>query len=294
MVYVALYKTGEIKLFNSWDEASPHIIGVKGVIAHKKFQDGNDYALKKWVENVQSLHPGIKFGVTHNSVPKQQTKKEKPIDYNHVVTPITIGEAPILEIYCDGGAIAEGQDVYVGAWSFCYDYKGEIKAYSGVGLNITNYKAELLGLKAVLSHLYYEGVTTQNIKIYCDNKAVVQGYMEWLDGWISSGRIRKIQHNKVWEEIKFLKDKFPNLKVEHIYGHKGVRLNEVADRICTLVMREFVNNNPELKRRYGNYVDRTQYKDINTGDKVDLNLILMDKSDVIPFDKKVGLEQYFQ
>lgn len=148
-----------------------------------------------------------------------------------------------IVICTDGACRGNGKTVNIGAYACVLEYKGKRKEFSGVELNTTNNRMELMGCIKGLE--YIKNIKNTPIAIMTDSaylyNMMAENYARevWAKrGWITSTK-QPVKNKELWQQLLALtEDKTIEwIKVE---GHSGHELNELADQLCNQVMNKYV------------------------------------------------------
>lgn len=99
----------------------------------------------------------------------------------------------------------------------------------------TNNKMELM---AVIEALHVVHIKEIPIKLYSDSGYVCNAINKnWITTWMNNGWINRnnksIANIDLWKVFMNEYEKFSNIQVIHIKGHKGICYNERADKLAT-------------------------------------------------------------
>lgn len=147
-----------------------------------------------------------------------------------------------IEIYTDGACRGNQFDQNLGAWAYLITYNNAGKTYYyKVEKNTTNNIMELTAVIEALDKLYKfseDIAKTDNITVYSDSTYVVMGITTWFKGWIKNNW-KHVKNAELWKRLFELKNKFKNIKFQHIFGHSGNKGNEFVDSLCNKAMDDF-------------------------------------------------------
>jgi ribonuclease HI len=135
-----------------------------------------------------------------------------------------------VEIWVDGSCSGNPGP---GGWAAILTTGGgkNRKDLSGGVEATTNNQMELQALIAGLQAL----TRPCEVTVYSDSKYVVEGSDVWLKGWIRRGwrtaDNKPVKNRERWQIIADLLQKH-EVKFMHVRGHRGVPLNEEADRLA--------------------------------------------------------------
>ena len=147
-----------------------------------------------------------------------EVELEKVLDQYH--------DGPTDGVFTDGSA---SPNPGPGGWAAVYVIGDEVveEAY-GRDPDTTNNRMELSAIRAAFD-LVPVGTAAA---IYSDSNLAVQTFNEWAAGWEKRGWKRKggpIKNLEMVQEIYFELRKRPELTMEWIPAHSGMRWNEYAD-----------------------------------------------------------------
>lgn len=113
---------------------------------------------------------------------------------------------------------------------------------SGGKENTTNNIMELTAMYKALVKAYKDGVT--QVTIYSDSAYVVNAITKgWLLNWYTNGWETKegnpVKNKIIWEKVyKLIYVKGLSVTLNHVKGHNGDVLNELADRLAVKAKQE--------------------------------------------------------
>ncbi len=133
-------------------------------------------------------------------------------------------------IFTDGGC---SPNPGPGGWGFVVVEQDEVvhEAWGGK-TDTTNNRMELTALIEALE--YCRQSELGSVTLYADSNLCVQTYNAWMAGWEARGWKRKkgpVENLDLVKQLAILKPQCPNVKVEWIKAHAGLRWNEYADRL---------------------------------------------------------------
>lgn len=151
----------------------------------------------------------------------------------------------IIDVYTDGACSCNPGP---GGYAFVIKAKGNNMNVRGYEENTTNNRMELTaivkGLRQALAIMPFDKkreITIFSDSAYCIN-AMEQG---WYLAWKSNGWKKrdgsKVKNQDLWEELSILlkrKRKFDIIKFEKVKGHSGIELNEFADKLARMAIKE--------------------------------------------------------
>ena len=154
-------------------------------------------------------------------------------------------------VWCDGACPNNGKQGARSSYGIVFDYGTLAECHlNGVieGEQHTNNRAELMAfIKAMECFI---GIEPQdaNITIYTDSNYLVQGYNQWLKGWVARGyrtsQNEEVANRDLWKIIERYKMQYSPVVV-HVRGHAGNEGNELADKLANMALA-------------GNFVDTTK------------------------------------
>lgn len=152
--------------------------------------------------------------------------------------------AEVLERYDDGpdsGVFTDGAAVPnpgPGGWGAVYVVDGGIIDQAhGHDPDTTNNRMELLAVRRGIE-LVPEGTPAT---IHCDSQLVVQTMNEWAAGWKRRGWRRRSGPVSNLDLVRPTYEALqarPELKLEWIKAHEGLKWNEYADALATAFLRD--------------------------------------------------------
>ena len=199
MKYYAVYKgkTGEPKIFTSWDECKKEVIGFKGAI-YKSF------TTKEEALNFIKLNSEGRG----NKNSKEKTENEDG-----------------LFIYVDGSFIvSKGNYSYglVAVKDGEIIYKDKGIGFDKEAVSLRNVSGEVLGAKMAVEYALKNGF--KEVTIGYD----YQGVESWAIGtWKRNNRITSEYNEFMQGKMKEIKIRFKKIK-----GHSGHKYNDLADRLA--------------------------------------------------------------
>ncbi len=133
-----------------------------------------------------------------------------------------------VEIYTDGACSGNPGP---GGWGALLRYNGVEKEMCGGEPDTTNNRMEMMAVIEALGALKKRSV----VKLYTDSKYVMQGIMEWMDGWKAknwkTAAKKPVKNVDLWQRID---EAVQAHDVEFIWvkGHAGHPENERADELA--------------------------------------------------------------
>jgi ribonuclease HI len=145
---------------------------------------------------------------------------------------------PII-VYCDG-ACSDNQSAHnVGGWGVVLKYGQHVKELHGGERNTSNQRMELT---ACIKALEAIKAKDKPVIIYSDSAYLVNCMNErWYERWRRNGwknvKKKPVENRELWERLlQLLEDR--NVRFEKVPGHAGVELNERADELAQVGIRE--------------------------------------------------------
>lgn len=145
----------------------------------------------------------------------------------------------IITIYCDGACSGNQFGKNTGGWGAILTYKGRTKELYGGERNTTNQRMEITACIRALEQLTKKDIP---IEIHSDSAYLVNCMKEkWYELWERNGwktaKKRPVENKDLWVRLLELAAQF-NVKFLKVHGHSGVELNERADTLAQLGIRE--------------------------------------------------------
>lgn len=199
MKYYAVYKgkTGETKIFTSWDECKKEVIGFKGAI-YKSFTTKEE---------------ALNFIKLNSEGKENENNKEK------------VENEDGLFIYVDGSFIvSKGNYSYglVAVKDGEIIYKDKGIGFDKEAVSLRNVSGEVLGAKMAVEYALKNGF--KEVTIGYD----YQGIESWALGtWKRNNRITSEYNEFMQIKMKEIKVRFKKIK-----GHSGHKYNDLADRLA--------------------------------------------------------------
>ena len=193
-------------------------------------------------------------------------------------------------VWCDGACPNNGKQGARSSYGIVFNYGTPDEAcLNGVieGEQHTNNRAELLAfIKAMECFI---GIEPQdaNITVYTDSNYLVQGYNQWLKGWVAKGyrtsQNEQIANRDLWEVIERYKMQYSPVVV-HVRGHAGNEGNELADKLANMALA-------------GNFVDtisKGDFKELEPDYKALLKDVLAMLHEASIVDDIVTIREYIE
>ncbi len=138
-----------------------------------------------------------------------------------------------VDIYCDGAC---SHNPGVGGWGVVFVWQNTTTELYGYEADSTNNRMELL---AAINALVAIKNDTQ-INMYTDSMYVQKGITEWINNWKRTNwKNGKIKNIDLWQTLDSLASK-KQIKWYWIKGHAGYKYNEIADRLATNAIKEYM------------------------------------------------------
>jgi len=149
-----------------------------------------------------------------------------------------------LALFCDGacrGNPGPGSFAYMGQ-----EKNGNIIFQgSGVEMNTTNNRMELMGAIKSLQEVKELGLNDIATTLYSDSRYVVDGLMQWIPNWKSRGWKKadgKAPENlDLWQTLEQIASEFPKLNMQWVKGHAGHPQNEFCDSLANQTLDEILS-----------------------------------------------------
>lgn len=199
MKYYAVYKgkTGEPKIFTSWDECKKEVIGFKGAI-YKSFTTKEE---------------ALNFIKLNSEGKGNENSKEK------------IENEDGLFIYVDGSFTVSKENYSYGLVAVRDGeiiYKDKGIGFDKEAVSLRNVSGEVLGAKMAVEYAIKNGF--KEVTIGYD----YQGVESWALGtWKRNNRITSDYNEFMQSKMKEIKIRFKKIK-----GHSGHKYNDLADRLA--------------------------------------------------------------
>ena len=206
MKFYAVKKGQKTGIFNTWDEASPLVIGYPGAI-YKSFatqKEAQEFLTQWETPNTVALTPN--------------TVALTPINHETITVPCK------CVTYTDG-SYSRGVGGY--GCVFIWESGETTKLFGRVPINFcSNQKAELYAIKIAVSNMPDGGI------IKTDSQYAIGSLTSWIiawqrNGWKTSGG-KSVENRELIEEISNLIEG-KSITFEHVKGHNGNINNELAD-----------------------------------------------------------------
>jgi ribonuclease HI len=149
-----------------------------------------------------------------------------------------------LALFCDGacrGNPGPGSFAYMGQ-----EKNGNILFQgSGVEMNTTNNRMELMGAIKSLQEVKELGLHDIATTLYSDSRYVVDGLMQWVPNWKSRGWKKsdgKAPENlDLWQTLEQISNDFAKLNLQWVKGHAGHPQNEFCDSLANQTLDEILS-----------------------------------------------------
>lgn len=144
-----------------------------------------------------------------------------------------------ITVYCDGACSGNQSANNIGGWGAVLSYNSTVREIHGGERDTSNQRMELTACIKAL-----ERITSNNIPIdaYSDSAYLVncmheEWYVNWQkNGWRNSKK-QPVENQDLWKKLLTLIDTRA-IRFHKVTGHTGVRLNERADQLAQLGIRE--------------------------------------------------------
>jgi len=108
----------------------------------------------------------------------------------------------------------------------------------------TNNEMELsalvLAMQIVICVEKLSKVPNDSYDLYSDSAYTVNGYNDWVDGWVRYNQIDGKANKELWRKCYDLKQELSKMKIKFnvhkVAGHAGVEKNEAVDAECNRLM----------------------------------------------------------
>jgi ribonuclease HI len=146
-----------------------------------------------------------------------------------------------IRIHTDGGCRSSENNL--GAWAAILEYKYHYKEISGIEIDTTNNRMELMACIKALQIILMKDVP---ICITTDSQYVQLGMTQWINGWIindwCNSKGDRIENVDLWEVLYGLSKSFEN-EVEFIKcrGHYTDIMNINVDKLVNATMDKYLS-----------------------------------------------------
>lgn len=199
----------------------------------EKFISDTTNLLENIVSRLNDLESKVNCFIDSYPV-KEPPLKKRRTDCGPTVDCLATNDSGFVEVYTDGACSNNGRSgakAGIGVW-FNDDHPLNISApVQGLA---TNNNAEIQAARVAITQAHRARV--KKLKIYTDSKFVISCITEWIKKWkknnwmLSSGGPVKNKDElvKLDNAIQFLEA----VEWSYVAGHKGIRGNEMADRLA--------------------------------------------------------------
>jgi len=147
-----------------------------------------------------------------------------------------------IVIYCDGACSGNGTTENLGGWGAILLYKKHKKEIYGGEINTTNNIMELTACIKALEAIKIDGIS---IQIYTDSAYLINCFNEkWYEKWMKNNWLntdkKPVKNKELWIKLLDLNKKY-NPEFIKVAGHSGIELNERADYLARLGIKEIKN-----------------------------------------------------
>lgn len=133
-----------------------------------------------------------------------------------------------VEIYTDGACSGNPGP---GGWGAILVFGDKEKELSGFEADTTNNRMEMTAVIRGLEALK----TSCHVDIYTDSKYVMQGMIEWIEGWKRRGwktaDKKPVKNCDLWQELEQAVSRH-DVHWHWVRGHDGHAMNERADMLA--------------------------------------------------------------
>lgn len=176
-----------------------------------------------------------------------------------------------IDIYTDGGCRGNpGLGAYA---AIMYRNNQPWFKYGDCYDQTTNNEMESSALLIALHWInaMHEAGNVFKYTIYSDSTYVVNTYNDWIDGWISSNRIKWKPNKDIWEQVYTLKRRIQNhginLAVVKVKGHADIPRNVEVDKLVNKLMDDKKHTDLLVKHPNLAYLEKSQlrnYSDVES------------------------------
>lgn len=148
-----------------------------------------------------------------------------------------------IQIYCDGACSGNQFDKNSGGWGAILKYKNDVKKVYGVERNTSNQRMELTACIKALEAIKENSI---NIEVYSDSAYLIncmneKWYERWRENNWRNSKNKPVENQDLWARLITLIRKY-NVSFHKVDGHKGVDLNELADKLARMGIEESNNH----------------------------------------------------
>lgn len=141
---------------------------------------------------------------------------------------LTFGVAVKYVVHTDGSCFPNPGP---GGWAAIVDGPDGRRVLSGGAAGTTNNRMELSAVLEALVSLP-AGV---DVRVVSDSQYVVRGLSKWCGSWAARGWTRggePVVNADLWRALVAARDRCSKFRIEHVKGHAGDPLNELADMLA--------------------------------------------------------------
>jgi ribonuclease HI len=147
-----------------------------------------------------------------------------------------------IQIYCDGACSGNQFGKNSGGWGAILKYKDKVKKLYGAERNTSNQRMELTACIKALEAIKINSI---NIDIYSDSAYLINCMNEkWYERWEKNNwrnsKNKPVENQDLWVGLITLIRKY-DISFHKVDGHKGVDLNELADKLARIGIEESNN-----------------------------------------------------
>lgn len=125
-----------------------------------------------------------------------------------------------------------------GGWGALLRYSNHEKTISGVELNTTNNRMELMAAIKALTAIQQ----ACTVELYTDSQYVQKGITEWLPGWKKRNWKKAdntpVKNADLWQELEKQAHRH-HISWHWVKGHNGHRENELVDALANKAIDDF-------------------------------------------------------
>ena len=146
-------------------------------------------------------------------------------------------------IYADGACSNNQESDNIGGWGAILLFNDKKKEIYGSEKNTTNNKMELTACIKALQEIK---IDKYPVSIYTDSAYIVNCFKEkWYESWKKknwhNSKKQPVANKDLWVQLISLSQKY-KVTYHKVAGHSGIDLNERADQLAQLAIKEYKNN----------------------------------------------------
>ena len=138
----------------------------------------------------------------------------------------------LVTIYTDGACKGNPG---IGGYGAVLSYKDSYKEISGVCLDTTNNRMELMAVIQALTQLK----RTCNVAVFTDSQYVHKGITLWIHDW-KRKNWKNVKNIDLWQELDKEVHKH-HIAWHWVRGHNGDIMNERADELANIAIANYLN-----------------------------------------------------